>query len=143
MAKHRVVTTDAAIDQAIHMAGALEGEPLATTVEYVAGSGLDLIVLKMSDGRRHIIPREDLQGLAEATPEQIALIEITGNGTGLHWPKLDLDHYVLGLLRHVYGNQRWMRELGRKGGSATSAAKRQGSQENGRKGGRPRLLVSR
>jgi hypothetical protein len=138
MAKHEVVTTDAQIDKAIQQAGALVNEPRVTAVEYRPGNGLDLLILKLSDGRRHLIPREDLEGLSGATRDQIANVEILGRGTGLHWPDLDLDHYVASLLRHVYGTSRWMREIGRAGGSATSARKRKAAQLNGKKGGRPR-----
>jgi hypothetical protein len=138
MGKHKVVTTDAEIDRALLRAGALEGEPRVVAVEYRPGAGLDLLILKLSDGRREIIPREDLQGLENATREQVAQVEILGKGTGLHWPELDVDHYVPGLLKHIYGTKRWMAEIGRSGGSARSAAKRKASRANGLKGGRPR-----
>ncbi|MGD0368624.1 MAG: DUF2442 domain-containing protein [Acidobacteriaceae bacterium] len=138
MDKHKVVTTDAEIDRALLRAGALEGEPRVVSVEYRPGAGLDLLILKLSDGRREIIPREDLQGLENATREQVAQVEILGKGTGLHWPELNVDHYVPGLLKHIYGTKRWMAEIGRSGGSARSAAKRKASRANGLKGGRPR-----
>ncbi len=138
MGKHKVVTTDAEIDRALSRASALEGEPRVVSVEYRPGAGLDLLILKLGDGRREIIPREDLEGLANATREQVARVEILGHGTGLHWPELDVDHYVPGLLKHIYGTQRWMAEIGRSGGSARSAAKRKASRANGLKGGRPR-----
>jgi hypothetical protein len=138
VAKHKVVTTDAEIDRAIARAKSLKDEPLVTSVEYRPGRGLDLLILKLSDGRRYLIPREDLQGLQSATKEQIADVEIVGNGTGLHWPALNVDHYVPSLLRRVYGSKSWMAEIGRSGGSAKSVAKKKASRVNGRKGGRPR-----
>jgi hypothetical protein len=139
MAKHKVVTTDAEIDRAIALASSLRDEPRVTKVEYRPGPGLDLLILTLSDGHRHVIPREDLQGLESASREQIAQVEILGNGTGLHWPALDLDHYVPSLLRRIYGNKSWMAEIGRSGGSAKSVAKKQASRANGLKGGRPKL----
>jgi|SRR5579862_2530756 len=138
MAKHRVVTTDEEIDRAIARAKSLESEPRVTSVEYRSGAGLDLLILKMSDGHRHVIPREDLEGLRKASKEEVAQVEIIGNGTGLHWAALDLDHYVPSLLNHVYGTKRWMAEIGRRGGVVTSSAKRKASRKNGLKGGRPR-----
>ncbi len=138
MAKHKVVTTDAEMDRAIEQAKGLQNEPRVTAVEYKPGPGLDLLVLKLSDGHRLLVPREDLQGLQSATKEEIARVQILGNGTGLHWPALNLDHYVPSLLRHVYGTKRWMAEIGRSGGSVKSAAKRKTSRSNGLKGGRPR-----
>jgi hypothetical protein len=138
MAKHKVITTDAEIDHAIERAGVLEDEPRVTAVEYRPGAGLDLLILKLSDGHRQLIPREDLEGLENASREQIGHIEIIGHGTGLHWPDLNLDHYVPALLRNVYGTRRWMTMIGRRGGSNQSAAKRKAAQRNGQKGGRPK-----
>jgi hypothetical protein len=136
--RHKIVTSDAEIDRAIDHARQLPSEPRVTEVEYRPGPGLDLLILKLSDGRRHLIPREDLQGLRSATKEQIARVEILGKGTGLHWPALNLDHYVPSLLRRIYGTERWMSEIGRSGGSVKSAAKKRAARVNGLKGGRPR-----
>jgi Protein of unknown function (DUF2442) len=138
MAKHKVITTNAEIDQAIERAGVLEDEPRVIAVEYRPGAGLDLLILKLSDGHRQLIPREDLEGLENTSREQIGHIEIIGNGTGLHWPDLNLDHYVPALLRNVYGTRHWMTMIGRRGGSNQSAAKRKAAQRNGQKGGRPK-----
>jgi hypothetical protein len=147
MAKHNVITTDTEIERSIEQAKDLQHEPRVTEVEYRPGPGLDLLILKLSDGHRQLIPREDLEGLHGATKEQIAQVKILGNGTGLHWPALNLDHYVPSLLRHIYGTKRWMSEIGRSGGSAKSVAKRKASQTNGLKGGRPKrkehLAISR
>jgi len=136
--RHKIATTNAEINRAIEHAKSLQGEPRVTEVEYRPGAGLDLLILKLSDGRRHMIPREDVQGLQSATKEQIARVEILGNGTGLHWPALNLDHYVPSLLRRVYSSNRWMAEIGRSGGCVKSAAKKRAARVNGLKGGRPR-----
>ena len=142
-ALHRIVTTDAEIDRAIERAKAVRRGPLVTAVEYKPGPGLDLLILNLNDGSRRAIPREDLQGLQSATKDQIARVEILGGGTGLHWPDLDADLYVPGLLRGVYGNERWMARIGRSGGSVTSAAKKRAARANGLKGGRPRNVSSK
>lgn len=136
--RHRVVTSDREIDLALERTRKLREGPRVTAVEYRPGAGLDLMILQLSDGRRHMIPREDLQGLQSATKEQIARVEILGGGTGLHWPGLDVDFYVPGLLRGVYGNKQWMAAIGRRGGSVKSAAKKKAARVNGLKGGRPR-----
>lgn len=136
--RHKIVTTDAEIDRALEHAKSLQGELRVTEVEYRPGAGLDLLILKLSDGRRHMIPREDLQGLQSATKEQVGRVQILGKGTGLHWPALDVDLYVPSLLRGVYGNKKWMAEIGRNGGSVKSAAKKRAARVNGLKGGRPR-----
>jgi len=143
MARHkvsqqRIVTTDAEIDRAIERGKDLRREPLVTAVEYRPGPGLDLIILKLNDGSRRAIPREDLQGLRSATKDQLARVEILGGGTGLHWPDLDADLYVPGLLRGIYGTKKWMAEIGSRGGAVRSVAKKRAARANGMKGGRPR-----
>ena len=138
MAKHKVVTTDDELDRALEDARRLPDEPRVTSAEYKTGPGLDLLILRLNNAHRLVIPREDLQGLMQATKRQIANVEIIGNGTGLHWPELDLDYYVPNLLKHIYGTKRWMAEIGRRGGAATTRAKRSASRKNGSKGGRPR-----
>ncbi len=141
MAKSRVVTTDAESDAALARAAKEAPEPFLLEVEYRPGPGLDLLILRMSDGHRLCIPREDLQGLRNASKNDIGKIEILGKGTGLHWPTLDVDLYVPALLRHVYGNRSWMSRLGRRGGSAKSASKSAAAKANGLKGGRPKRVV--
>lgn len=79
------------------------------------------------------------EGLADAKAEELAQIEITPSGLGLHWPTLDADLYVPGLLSGMFGSRRWMAsQLGARGGRATSRAKAQAARANGRLGGRPR-----
>lgn len=81
----------------------------------------------------------DAQGLEQATPEQLEKIEISPSGFGLYFPDLDADIYIPGLLEGFLGSRRWMAALlGRKGGSAKSAAKQAASRANGKKGGRPK-----
>ncbi|MFZ0686280.1 MAG: DUF2442 domain-containing protein [Terriglobales bacterium] len=141
-AAHKIVTSDAEINRAIERARRVQGEPRVTEVEYRPGAGLDMLILKLRDGRRHMIPREELQGLHSATRAQIARVEILGNGTGLHWPALDVDYHVPSLLRHIYGNKEWMAAIGRGGGAAKSPAKKRAARENGRKGGRPKQAIA-
>lgn len=67
--RHKVGFTDADFKRAIERARKLREEPLASEVEYKADPGLDLFVVKLTDGSRLAIPREDLQGLQSGTPE--------------------------------------------------------------------------
>jgi hypothetical protein len=69
-------------------------------------SALDLILLKIDDGFRPVLQRELLQCLEDATPEQLAHIEIFG-GTDIAWPDLDVDHYLPHLLAGKYSTERW------------------------------------
>jgi hypothetical protein len=135
MAEHQVVTTDAEIEAALERAKLHDGDPRAQTVEHI--SALKLLIVGLSNGRRLALPIEDLQGLGNATHEQIKNYELLGRGTGISFPDLDVDLYVPALIEGVYGNRRWMAQLGRKGGSAKTEAKRKAAKTNGAKGGRP------
>jgi len=135
MAEHEVVTTDAEIEAALKRAKAHDREPLAQTVEHIPG--LNLLIVGLSNRRRLVFPIEDLQGLGNATHEQLQNYELLGHGTGIGFPELDVDLYVPALIEGVYGNRRWMAHLGKKGGKAKTEAKRLAAKANGAKGGRP------
>ncbi len=102
--------TEADIDRALEDARNLPPQPNALSAEY--NRALDVIVLRLDTGRRLVVPREDLQGLRDATPEQIAEMEIFG-GYDICWPQLDLDHNLRSLLEGRFGSQAWMEQLNR------------------------------
>lgn len=80
-----------------------------------------------------------LQDLADADPANLSEIEITPSGLGLHWPRLDADIYVPGLMQGVFGTRSWMAaQLGAAGGKASTKTKAAAARANGAKGGRPR-----
>jgi Protein of unknown function (DUF2442) len=137
----KIVTTNRQIDAALAQArrfAASDRRVLRASYEKKP----DLISLYLDDGIRLSIPRMKLEGLESAECEKVAKIEILGRGTGLHWPLLNVDHYVPGLLNRVFGTSRWMSELGRRGGSATTKAKGAAARANGQKGGRPKKRVA-
>jgi hypothetical protein len=139
--KARVVTTDDEIDAAIALANSREPyRPKAVAAVYRRKD--DAIAIRLATGVELAIPRKLLQGLEHATPAQLAGVEIVGAQDGLHWESLDVDHYVPSLIEGVFGNRRWMSEIGKIGGSARTAAKRSASRKNGRKGGRPRKVAA-
>jgi Protein of unknown function (DUF2442) len=59
----------------------------------------DRFVVELSDGRAVAVPYVWYPRLANATPDQRAQVEIGGRGRGLHWPEIDEDLSVTGLLR--------------------------------------------
>jgi hypothetical protein len=135
--KARILTTDAEIDAAIALAKLREPfRPKAVAAEYRAKE--DAVGIKLASGVELVIPRRLLQGLENATPDQAAQVEIWGPGSSLHWEALDVDHFVPSLIEGVFGNRRWMSELGKRGGAVRSEAKARAARRNGRKGGRPR-----
>jgi hypothetical protein len=82
--------------------------------------------------------------LESAKPSQLAIIEISPSGLGLHFPKLDADLYLPTLLDGWLGSKRWTAaRMGERGGRARTRAKRIASRENGKLGGRPRKVAPR
>ena len=97
------------------------------------------VVISLNTGVEVTFPPKLAEGLADAGPSDLSKIEITPSGLGLHWPELDADLYVPGLLAGAFGGRQWMAaQLGAAGGSARSKAKVRAAQANGRLGGRPR-----
>jgi hypothetical protein len=86
----------------------------------------------------------DVEGLEDAKAAQLSEIEISPSGFGIHFPALDADLYVPGLLEGILGSKRWMASrLGQIGGQSRSQAKKAASRANGRLGGRPRKVLER
>ena len=61
----------------------------------------DLIIAELVDGRTISVPLAWSWRLSEATPEQRNNFEIIGNGEGAHWPNIDEDISVRGMLSGV------------------------------------------
>jgi hypothetical protein len=59
----------------------------------------DELTVVLADGRRISTPLAWFPRLLHATPEQRQRYEILGDGVGIHWPDLDEDLSVAGLLR--------------------------------------------
>jgi hypothetical protein len=132
------VTHDADIDAARRRGEALAlAEPRAAAARYVAATGR--VIVHLTNGCTFAFPARALQGLAEASEQDLAHIEAPGAGNALHWEALDADVSVPGLLTALFGARGWMaRELGRRGGAVTSPAKAAAARENGKKAARQR-----
>lgn len=112
----------------------------ATTAAYDAVSGR--VVVELTNGYLFGFPSTSIPALAHATPVELAAVEISPGGSGLHWEALDVDLSVPGLLLSTLGPADQRRELARLAGRATSAAKAKAARANGAKGGRPRKTPS-
>ena len=111
--------------------------PTATAARYDRRIGR--LVIDLSTGLSIAFKPHDAQGLETAKPEQLTKIEISPSGLGLHFPAIDADIYLPGLLEGFLGSRSWMAaQLGKAGGSATSRAKTAAVRANGKLGGRPR-----
>ena len=53
----------------------------------------------LADGRELAVPLEWFPRLRDATPEQRKNWRLIGRGQGIHWPDVDEDISVAGLLR--------------------------------------------
>ncbi len=115
---------------------AAETEPRARSARYQKSTGR--VVVELSNGCLFAFPARLGQGLTGASAADLAAVEVLPGGAGLHWEALDVDLSVAGLVAGIFGSKRWMAELGRAGGSATSASKAAAARANGRKGGRPK-----
>jgi len=63
----------------------------------------DFVCVRLADGREIRFPISANRRLREATDAQRGNIEIICNGTGLHWPDLDEDLSILGILEGRLG----------------------------------------
>ena len=58
----------------------------------------DEITARLADGRTLSVPLVWSWRLSEASPEQRRKFEIIGDGIGIHWPDLDEDISIAGML---------------------------------------------
>ena len=77
---------------------AVEHHPLAHAVSFDS----DSLIVDLIDGRTLSVPLAWFPSLSSATSSQLQDWEILGDGEGIHWPQLDEDLSVNGLL---LGNQ--------------------------------------
>ncbi len=72
-------------------------EALIKTVE----ASDDAITATLTDGRTISVPLAWSWRLSDATPEQRSNFQIIGGGQGVHWPDIDEDISVHGMLHGI------------------------------------------
>jgi hypothetical protein len=100
-------------------------------------------MLELSSGVVFGFPTKAIPALAKASPDQLAAVEVSPGGSGLHWEELDADLSVGGLLLASIDRSEQLTELARIAGRTTSPAKAAAARANGAKGGRPRKTAVR
>jgi hypothetical protein len=111
--------------------------PVATAVRFDRRIGR--IVIDLSSGLEVAFRPHDAQGLEHAKADDLAEIEVSPSGLGIHFPRLDADIYLPALLEGFLGSRSWMAaEMGKVGGKASTNAKVAAARQNGKLGGRPR-----
>jgi hypothetical protein len=61
------------------------------------------VVLRLEDDREIRFPTSKSRRLRDGDPVAVRNVELTCNGTGLHWPELDEDLSVQGILEGRFG----------------------------------------
>ena len=74
---------------------AVEIHPLAQSVVFTD----DDLIVSLIDGRKVTVPLVWFPRLSRATKSQLENYELLGDGEGIHWPEIDEDLSVAGLLR--------------------------------------------
>ena len=72
----------------------IEVHPTAQEVRFTESE----MTVSLTDGRTISVPLSWFSSLSGATKEQLQDYEILGDGEGIHWPQLDEDLSVKGLL---------------------------------------------
>ena len=77
---------------------------MSIAVEYIEPKLLNIqvsedeITVILADGRKISVPLAWSWRLSEATPEQRQNYQLIGDGQGIHWPEIDEDISVEGML---------------------------------------------
>src|SRR5262245_63038823 len=81
----------------------LDSEPRAKRARYDRKSGR--VLVELTNGCSFAFPARRAQGLADASDDDLAEVDILGLGLGLHWEQLDVDISVPGLLAGLFGTK--------------------------------------
>lgn len=68
------------------------------------------LVISLDSGIELAVSPQLLQGLEDATATDLAEVEISPSGFGIHFPRLDADIYIPSLLHGIRGTPAWMAE---------------------------------
>src|SRR3546814_7935195 len=81
------------------------------------------IVVVLADRSGFMFAPEGAEGLENARLKDLAQVEISLAGRGLHFPTLDADLYIPALLDGIFGSARWTAaKLGQAGGKEIGRA---------------------
>jgi hypothetical protein len=99
----KVLTTDEEIDEAFRRAETFDRFPRIVDAEFHRDVKLEFLRLRLSDGQLLLIPREMLDELKNATPEQVTDLFIGPQGLSVWWPQIDDGLYLPDFLEHRWG----------------------------------------
>ncbi|MEK6303041.1 MAG: DUF2442 domain-containing protein [Acidobacteriota bacterium] len=100
-------------------------EPRAKSARYDRRT--NRIVVELRNGTTFMFPAGLAEGLAGASPKELADVQVTPSGSGLRWPSLDADLSLLNLLAGELGSKNWMAKLASDGRGEVRKQARPGS----------------
>lgn len=109
--------------------------PFAASVEYRPREKEYFI--RLASGESFGIPTARIPELDQASPTELADVDLLAQGDGIRWESLDLDISTLTLVNRAFGEM-IRRAIGQQAGSSKSRAKGDAARVNGNKGGRPK-----
>jgi hypothetical protein len=86
-----------------------ETKPHAKSARFDRASGM--VTLELYNGCIFSFPARQLQGLENASDDDLDTVEVIGVGYGLHWEPLDADFTVPGLMAGRFGTATYMAPL--------------------------------
>jgi hypothetical protein len=92
---------DAAVE---HAQQRRQAEPFAITACYDRRIGR--VMVRLNTNIEIAFAPHGMQGPERAKPADLREIEVSPSGYGLHFPRLDADVYLPGLLDRVFGSRR-------------------------------------
>lgn len=101
------------------------------------------VMMELTSGFVFGFPAKAIPALANASAAQLAAVELSPGGSGLHWDAIDADLSIPGLLLSSVERSEKLSELARLAGRSKSRAKAAAARANGAKGGRPRKALRR
>ena len=130
--------TDEALEAANRRAATKKAAfPAVVSVRY--DRRISRVVITLASGLELAFSPKHAQGLENAHPADLVDAKVTPSGLGVHFPRLDADLYLPALLEGFLGSKRWMAaEIGKIGGTTSTAAKAAAARQNGKLGGRPK-----
>lgn len=101
--------TDQEFSEAEARGVALREKGYATAARY--DHKANRLIISLHNGVEMTVPVHLIQDLADAAPSQLSTIEIAPSGLNLHWPEIDADVYIPGILAGTFGTKSWMAKL--------------------------------
>jgi hypothetical protein len=110
-------------------------EPRASHAFYDESTGRIVVELKL--GSAFAFPPSLYPELEERTPQELARVQVSPSGEGLHWDEIDVHLATAGVLVTILGPSMF-RAFASVGGKSRTERKAAAARLNGAKGGRPR-----